>query len=52
LALKLWERLELDRFWTERLAKSRKGTRWDPVLFVLLTASRFRVSPCAKYWVS
>jgi transposase len=28
--------LELDRFWRERLPKSRKGTRWDQVLFVLV----------------
>src|SRR6266700_683300 len=36
LALKLWEELRLDRFWAERLAPSRKGTRWDRVLFVLV----------------
>ncbi|MFQ5937481.1 MAG: IS1634 family transposase [Acidiferrobacterales bacterium] len=36
LALKLWECLELDRFWSQRLTKSRKGTRWDQVLFVLV----------------
>lgn len=36
LALRLWERLGLDRFWAQRLAKSRKGTRWDQVLFVLV----------------
>lgn len=36
LALRLWRELELDRFWTGRLAKSRKGTRWDQVLFVLV----------------
>jgi len=36
LALQLWEALELDRFWRERLPKSRKGTRWDQVLFVLV----------------
>jgi transposase len=36
LALKLWERLGLDRFWAERLPRSRKGTRWDQVLFVLV----------------
>ena len=37
LALRLWEELQLDRFWGERLAPSRKGTRWDLVLFVLVT---------------
>ena len=26
----------MDRFWSERLPKSRKGTRWDQVLFVLV----------------
>jgi hypothetical protein len=36
LALKLWEELQLDRFWGERLSVSRKGTRWDLVLFVLV----------------
>jgi hypothetical protein len=36
LALKLWETLELDRFWHARLPASRKGTRWDQVLFVLV----------------
>ncbi len=36
LALKLWEELQLDRFWWERLTPSRKGTRWDQVLFVLV----------------
>ena len=37
LALQLWERLGLERFWAQRLAKSRKGTRWEQVLFVLVT---------------
>jgi transposase len=36
LTLRLWEELQLDRFWGERLAPSRKGTRWDLVLFVLV----------------
>jgi hypothetical protein len=35
LALTLWSWLDLDAFWAERLAPSRKGTRWDRVLFVL-----------------
>ena len=35
LVLTLWGWLELDDFWGERLAPSRKGTRWDRVLFVL-----------------
>jgi transposase len=36
LALKLWQRLELDEFWRARLPRSRKGTCWDQVLFVLV----------------
>ena len=36
LALTLWEELQLDDFWAERLPPSRKGTRWDQVLFVLV----------------
>lgn len=36
LALTLWQELKLDRFWGERLRASRKGTRWDLVLFVLV----------------
>lgn len=35
LALTLWQGLGLDAFWGERLLPSRKGTRWDQVLFVL-----------------
>jgi len=37
LALSLWRELELDRFWGGRLPPSRKGTRWDRVLFLLAT---------------
>jgi hypothetical protein len=36
LALMLWRALGLDRFWADRLPASRKGTRWDQVLFVLV----------------
>ena len=36
LTLRLWQSLELDQFWSERLAPSRKGTRFDQVLFVLV----------------
>ena len=32
LAGELYEQLELDRFWRERLPPSRKGTRWDQIL--------------------
>ena len=36
LALKLWQQLGLDEFWAARLAPSRKGTRFDQVLLVLV----------------
>ena len=32
----LWQALRLDEFWAARLLPSRKGTRWDQVLFVLV----------------
>ena len=34
LALALWDRLGLDRFWGPRLPPSRKGTRWLDILKV------------------
>ena len=37
LSGELYEQLELDRFWAERLKPSRKGTRWDLVLRTLVT---------------
>lgn len=36
LALQLWRELELDEFWFEHLPPSRKGTRWDEVLRILV----------------
>src|SRR5246500_840073 len=36
LALALWRELQLDLFWSGLLRVSRKGTRWDQVLFVLV----------------
>jgi transposase len=36
LTLTLWRQLQLDRFWAQRLAPSRKGTHWNAVLFVLV----------------
>ena len=32
----LWRELQLDQFWSKQLGMSRKGTRWDQVLFVLV----------------
>jgi transposase len=37
LTAQLWEQVGLDRFWAARLPVSRKGTRWDQVLQVLVT---------------
>ncbi|MFL5251717.1 MAG: IS1634 family transposase, partial [Rhodopila sp.] len=36
LAGQLWRELQLDRFWSDRLPPSRKGTRWDQGLQVLV----------------
>ena len=36
LAGQLWRELQLDRFWAERLPPSRKRTRWDQILQVLV----------------
>jgi hypothetical protein len=36
LVVKLWQELELDRFWGEHLSASRKGTRWDQILLILV----------------
>lgn len=46
LALKLWERLELDRFWSQRLSRSRKGTRWAKLSSMKLGAAQSQ-SPSA-----
>ena len=46
LALRLWEELRLDRFWAERLAPSRKGTRWDQVPACAPAAGRDRHRAC------
>ena len=47
LAGQLWRALELDRFWAERLPRSRKGTRWDHVLQVL--ASYRLIAPGSEW---
>ena len=36
LGCELWGQLGLDKFWEQRLAPSRKGTRWDLVLQTLV----------------
>ena len=47
LALVLWQMLDLDVFWVERLPPTRKGTRWDLVLFVL--AAYRLISPGSEW---
>jgi hypothetical protein len=37
LAGQLWQELQLDKFWADRLLPSRKGTRWDQILQVLVS---------------
>ena len=41
LAGQLWQELQLDQFWADRLRPSRKGTRWDQIL-QLLASYRLR----------
>ena len=36
LVVQLWRELGLDGFWAKRLVRSRKGTRWDEVLLVVV----------------
>jgi hypothetical protein len=36
MALLLWDQLQLDRFWAEKLCPSREGTRWLNVLKILV----------------
>lgn len=47
LACHLYEELGLDRFWAERLPRSRKGTRWD---LVLQTLSAYRLIAPGSEW--
>jgi hypothetical protein len=47
LALMLWQRLDLDVFFAERLPRSRKGTRWD--LAVLVLAAYRLISPGSEW---
>jgi hypothetical protein len=47
LACQLWEQLELDGFWSERLPASRQGTRW---LNVLKTLVAYRLLDPGSEW--
>jgi hypothetical protein len=47
LACQLWDQLELDAFWSPRLAASRQGTRW---LNVLKTLVAYRLLDPGSEW--
>lgn len=47
LACHLYEELQLDEFWAERLKPSRKGTRWD---LVLQTLCAYRLIDPGSEW--
>lgn len=47
LALDLWNQLDLDRFWSDKLLPSRKGTRW---LNVLKTLTCYRLIDPGSEW--
>jgi len=47
LACHLYQELELDRFWAERLPPSRKGTRWD---WIVQTLSAYRLIDPGSEW--
>jgi hypothetical protein len=47
LAGQLWQELQLDRFWADRLPPSRKGTPWDQILQVL--ASYRLIAPGSEW---
>jgi transposase len=49
LAWTLWQQLRLDEFWGGRLPRSRKGTRWDQVLFVL--AAYRLIAPGSEWYL-
>src|SRR6201998_531803 len=43
----LWQELQLDQFWADRLRPSRKGTRWDQILQLL--ASYRLIAPGSEW---
>ncbi|MBI3851382.1 MAG: IS1634 family transposase [Verrucomicrobia bacterium] len=47
LAAQLWEQVGLDRFWAAHLPPSRKGTRWDYVLQILVS---YRLLDLGSEW--
>jgi transposase len=49
LALKLWEMLDLDAFFAPRLPASRKGTRWD--LFLKLLVCARLIKPSSEWYL-
>ena len=50
LALDLWEQLQLDAFWQERLPPSRKGTSWLHVLRAQIILTRSAKWSWLKAW--
>ena len=49
LACQLYEQLGLNEFWAERVAPSRKGTRWDLIMEAL---SCYRlINPGSEWWL-
>ena len=49
LALVVWERLDLDRFWRVRLPVSRQGTRWLDILKTLVCYQL--IDPGSEWWL-
>ena len=47
LACELYQKLELDQFWAEKLPASRKGTRWD---LILQTSVIYRLLDPGSEW--
>jgi transposase len=47
LFIELWEQLQLDRFWKDKLLPTRKGTRW---LNVLKTLTAYRLIDPGSEW--
>jgi transposase len=49
LACTLYEQVGLDKFWAEKLAPSRKGTRWDLIIQVL--CGYRLMEPGSEWWL-
>ncbi len=49
LALTLWRKLQLERFWAERLSNERGDVPWDQVLAIL--AINRLIDPGSEWWI-